>query len=329
MAPEPVVLLGHVGEGPLAGELERRHPDGLIGLQIALFGLGAGGSHGERTVQSRTMPAAADATAERIRDVNTRYHDLAADSYDAKWGIDFAETGQAQVRAKLTKALGAEPGRWEHALEIGAGTGYFSLNLMTAGTIGRLTATDIAPGMLRALEANAAELGPRGRDRRHRRRAPPLPRRELRPRARPRRPAPHPRPRPRGGRVPAGAEARGHGRVLRRAVGLRRPDRGPAEARGDRRGPDLAACRRRRQARLGRRLRSRLRARPRGRGRRPRLRAAADPADLQRRRLRRRPDPRRGAAGEPLRLVAADGRVDRRARRDPAIAGASSPSAAT
>jgi len=104
------------------------------------------------------MPAAADATAERIRDVNTRYHDLAADSYDAKWGIDFAETGQAQVRAKLTKALGAEPGRWEHALEIGAGTGYFSLNLMTAGTIGRLTATDIAPGMLRALEANAAEL---------------------------------------------------------------------------------------------------------------------------------------------------------------------------
>jgi ubiquinone/menaquinone biosynthesis C-methylase UbiE len=105
------------------------------------------------------MPAAADATAERIRDVNTRYHDLAADSYDAKWGIDFAATGQEQVRSKLTKALGSEPGRWEHALEIGAGTGYFSLNLMTAGTIARLTATDIAPGMLRALEANAAELG--------------------------------------------------------------------------------------------------------------------------------------------------------------------------
>ena len=105
------------------------------------------------------MPAAADATAERIRDVNTRYHDLAADSYDAKWGIDFAATGQAQVRSKLTKALGSEPGRWEHALEIGAGTGYFSLTLMTAGTNTRLTATDIAPGLLRALEANAAELG--------------------------------------------------------------------------------------------------------------------------------------------------------------------------
>jgi ubiquinone/menaquinone biosynthesis C-methylase UbiE len=105
------------------------------------------------------MPAAADATAEQIRDVNTRYHECAADSYDAKWGIDFAETGQAQVRAKLTKALGTEPDVWEHALEIGAGTGYFSLNLMATGTIERLTATDIAPGMLRALEANAAELG--------------------------------------------------------------------------------------------------------------------------------------------------------------------------
>ena len=56
------------------------------------------------------MPAAADATAERIRDVNTRYHDLAAASYDAKWGIDFGETGREQVGAKLRKALGEEPG---------------------------------------------------------------------------------------------------------------------------------------------------------------------------------------------------------------------------
>ncbi|HWO48763.1 MAG TPA: class I SAM-dependent methyltransferase [Solirubrobacterales bacterium] len=105
------------------------------------------------------MPAAADAIAERIRDVNTRYHDLAADSYDSKWGIDFADTGRAQVTAKLKKALGAEPATFRHALEIGAGTGYFSLNLLSAGTIERVTATDIAPGMLRALEANAAELG--------------------------------------------------------------------------------------------------------------------------------------------------------------------------
>ena len=105
------------------------------------------------------MPAAPDATAERIRDVNTRYHDLAAGSYDAKWGIDFGEIGRRQVAAKLRKALGAEPGRYERALEIGAGTGYFSLNLMLDGTIAHATATDIAPGMLAALRANADRLG--------------------------------------------------------------------------------------------------------------------------------------------------------------------------
>ena len=105
------------------------------------------------------MPAAPDATAEHIRDVNLRYHDLAAASYDAKWGIDFGENGQAQVAAKLRKALGADPGRYEHALEIGAGTGYFSLNLMLDGTIARSTVTDIAPGMLDALNANAERLG--------------------------------------------------------------------------------------------------------------------------------------------------------------------------
>ncbi len=105
------------------------------------------------------MPAAPDATAEEIRDVNTRYHDLAAKSYDAKWGIDFGATGRAQVATKMRKALGGEPGPWAHALEIGAGTGYFSLNLMAEGRIERLTATDIAPGMLAALEDNAEQLG--------------------------------------------------------------------------------------------------------------------------------------------------------------------------
>lgn len=105
------------------------------------------------------MPAAPDTPAEQIKDVNTRYHDLAAASYDAKWGIDFASTGQRQVRLKLSKALGRKPGHWEHALEIGAGTGYFSLNLMLGEVIERLTATDIAPGMLEALRENADRLG--------------------------------------------------------------------------------------------------------------------------------------------------------------------------
>jgi SAM-dependent methyltransferase len=99
-------------------------------------------------------------THDDIRDVNARYHDVAAESYDAKWGIDFGEPGQAQVLMKLRKALGALPsGGWERALEIGAGTGYFSLNLLRAGVIRSAVCTDISPGMLATLRANAERLG--------------------------------------------------------------------------------------------------------------------------------------------------------------------------
>jgi SAM-dependent methyltransferase len=98
-------------------------------------------------------------TAEEIRDVNTRYHDVAAGHYDAKWGIDFGDIGLEQVGAKIRKALGARPERYGRSLEIGAGTGYFTLNMMRAGLIERATCTDISPGMLATLGANAQRLG--------------------------------------------------------------------------------------------------------------------------------------------------------------------------
>jgi len=100
-------------------------------------------------------------TDDDIRDVNTRYHDVAADSYDAKWGIDFGEPGQQQVLMKLRKVLGGaalERG-WTCSLEIGSGTGYFSLNLLQAGVIRSATCTDISPGMLATLRGNAERLG--------------------------------------------------------------------------------------------------------------------------------------------------------------------------
>src|SRR3954465_6425837 len=106
------------------------------------------------------MPAPPSATAAEIRDVNPRYHDGAAAGYDAKWGIDYGEVGQAQVLGKVRKALGAN-GRlptFARSLEIGAGTGYFSLNLLQAGVVREAVCTDISPGMLRALEDNARML---------------------------------------------------------------------------------------------------------------------------------------------------------------------------
>jgi SAM-dependent methyltransferase len=104
-----------------------------------------------------TVPPAL--SAEEIRDVNTRYHDVAADHYDAKWGIDFGDIGREQVLVKIDKAVGHRPDGWARSLEIGAGTGYFTLNLLSAGLIGQATCTDISPGMLAALRANAQRLG--------------------------------------------------------------------------------------------------------------------------------------------------------------------------
>jgi SAM-dependent methyltransferase len=99
-------------------------------------------------------------TADEIRDVNTRYHDVAADSYDAKWGIDFGEIGRAQVLGKLRKALGPDLDQgFARSLEIGAGTGYFSLNLLQEGLVDDATCTDISPGMIASLTANAERLG--------------------------------------------------------------------------------------------------------------------------------------------------------------------------
>jgi ubiquinone/menaquinone biosynthesis C-methylase UbiE len=99
-------------------------------------------------------------SAEEIRDVNTRYHDVAAASYDSKWGIDFGQVGQTQVLGKLRKVLGPQLERgFQRSLEIGAGTGYFSLNLLQAGVVQEATCTDISPGMMRTLAVNAARLG--------------------------------------------------------------------------------------------------------------------------------------------------------------------------
>jgi SAM-dependent methyltransferase len=98
-------------------------------------------------------------TVERIKDANVRYHDAAAAEYDTKWGIDFGPIGQQQVRGKVAKALGGWRDRpFGNALEIGSGTGYFSLNLLQLGLIERLVVTDISPGMLAELAATAEAL---------------------------------------------------------------------------------------------------------------------------------------------------------------------------
>lgn len=95
---------------------------------------------------------------EQIKDANISYHDAAAAEYDAKWGIDYGEIGQSQVRIKTEKVLGRNA-HFKRALEIGSGTGYLSLNMLQNGVVDEVVCTDISEGMLGVVEASAERLG--------------------------------------------------------------------------------------------------------------------------------------------------------------------------
>jgi ubiquinone/menaquinone biosynthesis C-methylase UbiE len=88
---------------------------------------------------------------------NVLYHDAAAASYDAKWAISFDPPAQAYVRERAERMLPRL--RYGRALEVGAGTGFFLLNLWQTGFVEEAHATDISPGMLEVCEANAQLLG--------------------------------------------------------------------------------------------------------------------------------------------------------------------------
>jgi SAM-dependent methyltransferase len=62
------------------------------------------------------------------------------------------------VLGKVRKGLGRGMGPFGRSLEVGAGTGYFSLHLLRAGVVGEATCTDLSPGMLQTLERNAEAL---------------------------------------------------------------------------------------------------------------------------------------------------------------------------
>ena len=124
------------------------------------YGQAAGARRGHGARVYGAAPCRPLCSAEEIRDANTRYHDVAADHYDSKWGIDFGEIGCRQVTAKVRKALGREPARYARSLEIGAGTGYFTLNLLRRrDDRRRRPAATSRPACWQTLQQNAAQLG--------------------------------------------------------------------------------------------------------------------------------------------------------------------------
>ena len=87
------------------------------------------------------------------------YHDWEAQTYDEKWSISFDERCISYARDRFVAIAGRDGWPYGRALEIGAGTGFFSLNLRQAGVLSEVAVSDISPGMVAAAQANGRRLG--------------------------------------------------------------------------------------------------------------------------------------------------------------------------
>jgi ubiquinone/menaquinone biosynthesis C-methylase UbiE len=88
---------------------------------------------------------------------NLLYHDAAAATYDGKWAISFEEPARSYVRDRAERMLPRNG--YGKVLEVGAGTGFFVINLWQAGYVAEAHATDLSDGMLEVCRANAQALG--------------------------------------------------------------------------------------------------------------------------------------------------------------------------
>lgn len=90
---------------------------------------------------------------------NVLYHDWEAQTYDQKWSISFDERCIDYARGRFELIAGRSGWPYENALELGCGTGFFSLNLKQAGVLDRVSVTDISAGMVSVAQDNARRLG--------------------------------------------------------------------------------------------------------------------------------------------------------------------------
>ncbi|MFP5225600.1 MAG: methyltransferase domain-containing protein [Actinomycetota bacterium] len=103
------------------------------------------------------MTAAIDPATLDPKEANIRYHDWEASQYDGKWNISFDDRCIAYARERFLQM--APDQRYGKVLEIGAGTGFFIINLWQAGLIAEPYATDISQGMVDVCMKNAESVG--------------------------------------------------------------------------------------------------------------------------------------------------------------------------
>jgi ubiquinone/menaquinone biosynthesis C-methylase UbiE len=90
---------------------------------------------------------------------NVVYHDYEAAQYDDKWSISYDERCIDYARDRFVRMAGRDGWPYPKVLEVGCGTGFFTLNLMLAGVVGEAHVTDISSGMVAVAERNARDLG--------------------------------------------------------------------------------------------------------------------------------------------------------------------------
>jgi ubiquinone/menaquinone biosynthesis C-methylase UbiE len=90
---------------------------------------------------------------------NVLYHDWEAGTYDEKWSISFDQRCIDYARDRFEHVAGRTGRPYRRSLELGCGTGFFTLNLKLAGVLDEGHVTDLSPGMVAVAERNAASLG--------------------------------------------------------------------------------------------------------------------------------------------------------------------------
>ncbi|HET7174140.1 MAG TPA: class I SAM-dependent methyltransferase [Nocardioidaceae bacterium] len=114
------------------------------------------------TGPDRTAPAGADEVSAAWSDpklAQVLYHDWEAETYDEKWSISFDRRCVDFARDRFREVAGTTGWPYRRALEVGCGTGFFSLNLKQAGVLDECHVTDISPRMVEVAQRNAASLG--------------------------------------------------------------------------------------------------------------------------------------------------------------------------
>ena len=90
---------------------------------------------------------------------NVLYHDWEAGTYDEKWSISFDERCIDYAVDRFAHVAGRSGWPYRHALELGCGTGFFTLNLKLGGVLEDGHVTDLSPGMVDVAQRNARSLG--------------------------------------------------------------------------------------------------------------------------------------------------------------------------